>query len=405
MSKLLKQKKYKRPLFKLLKKRAVEAVRYIQVLVGARQTGKTTLALQLSESLKIPTHYASADAPGLKEKVWIEQQWARARWLITGKTRRKKAVLVLDEIQKIPGWSDTIKGLWDEDRRNNTQLVVFILGSSTLLVKKGLSESLAGRFEVIFVPHWSFSEMKAAFCWNLDRYLFFGGYPGAAPIVDNERRWSNYILNSLIEPAISRDVLLMQRVDKPALLRRVFELSCLYSGQILSYQKMLGQLTDAGNTVTLAGYLKLLNTAGMVKGLEKIAMQKFRQRSSSPKLQVYNTALLSSLSGKAFKEAVSDFQFWGQLTESCVGAHLVNGILGSDYNLFYWRHRNREVDFVLKRGEGLLAIEVKSHQKKVSLPGLKEFSKQFPNTEKLLVGGGGIPIEEFLTIPPTEFMR
>jgi len=389
---------YRRPIYRTLLKRISEPRRFIQVLAGPRQTGKTTLARQLMDALDIACHYATADEPALKDLVWIEQQWETIRAKLK-RTGTKKALLVLDEIQKIKGWSETVKRLWDEDTRAGIPVHVVLLGSSSLLVQRGLTESLAGRFELIPITHWSYAEMRDAFGWDVNQFIFHGGYPGAATLIDEPERWRRYIRDSLIEPTISRDILLMQRVDKPALLRRLFELSCLYSGQVLSYQKMLGQLQDAGNTTTLAHYLELLKGAGLVMGLKKYAGQYVRQRASSPKLLVLNTALMTGLSDLTFEEAMGEPEYWGRLVESAIGAALANGIAGTNIELFYWSSRNREVDFVLKRGRVLTAIEVKSGRKKGTLPGIEAFSKEFKVTRKLLVGGGGIDIEEFFLTP------
>ncbi|MBW1981872.1 MAG: ATP-binding protein [Deltaproteobacteria bacterium] len=341
----------------------------------------------------------------MRDRIWIEQQWeiARAK-LESGNPQRQTAILVLDEIQKVPGWSETVKRLWDEDSNENKQLHVVILGSSQLLMQQGLTESLAGRFEIIPVTHWSFTEMRNAFGWDLDRYLFFGGYPGAADLILEQERWRRYIIDSLIETTVSRDVLLMTRVDKPALLRRLFELACIYSGQILSYQKMIGQLQDAGNTTTLAHYLNLLEGAGLVMGLQKYAGQQARRKSSSPKLLVLNTALMSALSGHTFQEAKTKPDFWGRICESSVGATLASGIRRQRLGLFYWSSRNREVDYVLTRGENIVAIEVKSGRKKTSLPGIEAFSREFSVKRKLLVGSGGIPFAEFLDSPVEQWL-
>jgi len=387
---------FKRPVYKVLAQRVSEPRRFIQVLGGPRQTGKTTLARQLLESISMPGHYASADEPVLKDRTWIEQQWEVARARSTSVKRTKKTLLVLDEVQKITGWSETVKRLWDEDSSKKRPLHVVVLGSSPLLVQQGLTESLAGRFEIIPITHWSFSEMRDAFGWNLDSYILHGGYPGAAELVKDFSRWSRYILDSLVETTISRDILLMTRVDKPVLLRRLFELGCVYSGQILSYQKMLGQIQDAGNTTTLAHYLDLFEGAGLLRGLQKYAGQKVRQKSSSPKLQILNTALMTAISHRSFSEAKKDPEFWGRLVESAVGASIANGSKGKDIELFYWSSRNREVDFVISRGNSLTAIEVKSGRRKTSLPGIKAFSREFKVSKKLLIGSQGIPLEEFL---------
>ena len=243
---------------------------------------------------------------------WIEQQWEAAR-LLVAQADRNGAVLVLDEIQKVPDWSEMVKYLWDEDTRLDRPLKVVTLGSAPLLVRRGLGESLSGRFESIPLPHWSFGEMRAAFGWEVEEYVFYGAYPGAASLAGQPDRWVRYMRDSLIEPVLSRDILLLSRVDKPALLRQVFELGCAYSGQILSYNKMLGQLQDAGNTTTIARYLDLLGGAGLVTGLQKYAGAAVRRRASSPKLQVLNTALMTALSGSSLEEARRHPDIWGPL--------------------------------------------------------------------------------------------
>jgi predicted AAA+ superfamily ATPase len=395
---------FQRPICNILLARIHESRRFIQALAGPRQTGKTTLAKQTMEFLDIPNHYASADEPALKDTTWIEQQWEIARTKLRLDASFKKALFVLDEVQKITGWSETVKRLWDEDSANDLPLYVIVLGSSPLLVQHGLTESLAGRFEIIPVTHWSFDEMNSAFGWDVDQYVFYGGYPGASELIQDHQRWSNYIIDSLIETTISRDILLMRRVDKPALLRRLFELGCTYSGHILSYQKMLGQLHDAGNTTTLAHYLNLLEGAGLLAGLPKYAGQKVRQRASSPKLQVLNTALVTAPSQLTLNEAKQNPEFWGRLVESAVGAALANGIRGKGIELFYWASRNKEVDFVLRRAKNLTVIEVKSGRRKTSLPGVEAFSREFRVKRKLLVGTQGIQLKEFLLTPPEQWL-
>ena len=389
---------YQRPQAEILKKRLGESRRFIQVLAGPRQVGKTTLVGQVLKSLKTPHHYASADQPSLRDPLWIQKQWDQAR-LLSGEKKSSGAVLILDEVQKIGDWSEIVKRLWDEDTADRMPLKVVLLGSAPLLIQKGLTESLAGRFETIPITHWSLGEMKKAFGWTLEQYIYYGGYPGSASLIGEPERWTKYLQDSLIETTLSRDVLLLTRVDKPALLRRLFQLGCEYSGQILSYQKMVGQLQDAGNTTTLAHYVELLSKVGMLTGLSKYCGQKVRQRGSIPKWQVLNTALYSASQDLTFDKARKDPTAWGRWVESAVGAHLVNGCLGTDMEIFYWLERNQEVDFVLKRGKELTAIEVKSGLRKTLLPGLEAFSKAFKPKRSLLVGNQGIAIEEFLEKP------
>lgn len=316
-------KEYRRPVFNKILTRIREKRNFIQILTGPRQVGKTTLARQIINDYKSPIHYVSADEPTLRDRSWINQQWDIARLKIT-EVKKSDALLILDEVQKITGWSETVKRLWDEDTINKINLKVILLGSSPLLMQKGLTESLGGRFETIPVTHWSFAEMRDCFNIGLEEYIYFGGYPGAMQLTGDTGRWKQYIMDSLIETTISRDILLMTRVDKPALLRQLFHLGCQYSGQVLSYQKMIGQLYDAGNTTTLAHYLELLNGAGLLSGLNKYSGKAHRKRGSSPKLLVLNTALMSALSSFSYKEAIYDRQYWGRLTETAVGAHLVN---------------------------------------------------------------------------------
>lgn len=387
-----------RPHATMLARRLAEPRRFIQAVAGPRQVGKTTLVQRVVEKSGLQSRFASADEPTLRGHDWIEQQWEAAR-LSAHDARQRGAVLVLDEIQKISGWSETVKRLWDEDTRARRSLKVVVLGSAPLLIARGLTESLAGRFEVLHLPHWTLAEMKAAFGWSLDQYLFYGGYPGAAPLVREHQRWARYVIDALIETTISRDVLLLSRVDKPALLRRLFQLGCSYSGQILSYTKMLGQLHDAGNATTLAHYLDLLAGAGMVTGLQKFAGEAVRQRGSSPKLQVLNTALMTAQSGLTLKEARADREFWGRLTESAVGAHLANAAAAGTCVLFYWRERDKEVDFIARAGRSLTAIEVKSGRTRHAQTGLAVFAEAFKPKRKLLIGGDGIPVEEFLARP------
>lgn len=388
---------FKRHAYSILLKRLKEKRRFIQVVGGPRQVGKTTLVDQVIEALNVPTIYASADEPTLQNHAWIKQQWDLGR---IQANEKKAAILFLDEIQKVPEWSSIIKLLWDEDTRSGIPLKVVLLGSAPLLIQKGLSESLAGRFELIPVTHWSFAEMHEAFGWSLDQYIYFGGYPGAAELIQDEDRWRRYINDSLIETTLSRDILLLNPIHKPALLRQLLKLSCDYSGQILSFNKMLGQLHDAGNTTTLSHYLELLKGVGMVAGIEKFSGNKLiRQRGSSPKLQVFNTALISACANSSFEEAKKNKEYWGRLVESTIGAHLLNNTLTNQIDLYYWREGNNEVDFILQVNKKIIAIEVKSaHRSNVHL-GLQNFSNKFNVNRNLLIGTNALPLEVFLKEP------
>lgn len=371
--------------------------RFIQVLSGPRQTGKTTLAYQAAESCEIPYHYASADSPGIPDLVWIKSAWESARAL-QHNDAQKRVLLILDEIQKIEQWSSAVKAEWDSDTRLKKNIHVVILGSAPLLIQKGLTESLAGRFEIIPVRSWSYTEMKTAFQWNVNQYIYYGGYPGSASLIPESDRWISYIRDSLIETTLSRDILLLSTIHKPALLRRLFQLGCEYSSQILSYQKMLGQLQDVGNTTTLAHYLQLLSGAGMLTGIEKYYGKKIMRRSSSPKLLTLNTALISANNAIPFEVAMTRQEYWGRLVESTVGAHLINHPSLIAQQVYYWREGNNEVDFVVENNDMLFAIEVKSGIKK-SGSGLSAFLKKFPKAHILQIGGNnGISLEEFFAL-------
>ena len=400
--------------------RLSESPSRIIALFGPRQTGKTTVVRQALRQIKHESLYLAVDEPEpstprfpfdtaeatfpvfqQRDTAWLVRNWEEAR---LEAEQSGGFVLVFDEIQKILNWSETVKGLWDADRARECPLHVVILGSAPLLMQRGMSESLAGRYESIPVTHWSFAEMSAAFDFDLAHYLYFGGYPGAVPLVRDQDRWCSYIIGSLIEPNIERDILAMQRVDKPSLLKRLFELGAAYSGQFLSYTKMLGQLHDAGNTTTLARYLDLLSNAGLITGLPKYAVSASRRRASSPKLNVLNTALMTVEAGYTFEDAQTDRTFWGRLVESAVGAHLFNTAT-DNIRLYYWRDGAQEVDFVLQRGPHVIPIEVKSGPNIKPVRGMEEFTRRFNSSRSLLVGEGGIPLQEFLTIPAPDWFE
>jgi predicted AAA+ superfamily ATPase len=371
---------------------------FLQVVYGPRQIGKTTLVSQIINDISIVSHFASADAVLSGQQTWIEQQWETAR-IKLNRSDSAEGLLILDEIQKIENWSEVVKKEWDTDSKNNIPLKVILLGSSRLMLQQGLTESLAGRFENTYLGHWSYSEMKEAFGISEREYVWFGGYPGAAELFYQEERWKKYIRDSLIDTIISKDILMLNRVEKPALMKRLFELGCEYSGQILSYNKMLGQLQDAGNTTTLSHYLHLLDTAGLLGGIEKFSPNLIRQRASSPKFQVHNTAFISALSSYSLDEITAKPDIWGRWVESAIGAHLLNASLSEDFSLKYWRHRNDEIDFVLEKNEKVIGIEVKSGKTQTA-KGMEAFKKEFNPHKILLVGKTGLPWEEFLAVNP-----
>lgn len=384
---------YIRDTYHTIIERMREPRRFLQVIMGPRQVGKSTTVLQALKDLGMPYMYEVADNVPASEGQWIAGRWGAARRTLATGTEGE-LILVFDEIQKIYNWSEVVKKEWDSDTYNEINLKVILLGSSRVMLSKGLSESLCGRFEEIRMGHWSFKEMHEAFGFTLEQFIYFGGYPGAAPLIKNESRWRGYINSAVVDVTINKDILVDSPVSKPALLRQTFELSAAYSGKILSLTKMIGSLKDAGNTVTLAGYLNLLNDSGLVTGLQKYSVDLARRRASIPKHQVFNNALLGIFSGTTFKQAVKDTRLWGHLFESAVGAYILNSAFINRFEVCYWRDGDYEVDFVLKKYGQLVAIEVKSNDAAFS-GGLGEFRKRFAPHDSFIVGRYGTPIEDF----------
>ena len=416
---------FQRSQVQVLQHRLQEVPRFITIIAGPRQVGKTTLVRQAiseikhwfvsvdpsGESSQMPFGLPDAhvqEAEGVpRNAAWLVRTWQAARAQCAAYKRDypyQSFVFVLDEIQKITRWPETVKGLWDADRANNLPMHVVLLGSSPLLIQKGLTESLTGRYELIRATHWSFVEMHRAFDYTLNEYIYFGGYPGSAPLIHDEERWRNYVLVSLVQPSIDTDILQMTRVDKPALLKQLFTLGAIYSGQILALGKVKGQLQDAGNETTLAGYLDLLSNAGLLMGLQKYHVGAARKRASAPKFNVLNTALMTSATPYTFAQAQADRSYWGRLVESTVGAHLCNTAKPNEY-ISYWRESPHEVDFVINDAVRRTAIEVKSGPSIGRQEGLDAFAKQHPGSKRLVVGAGNIDLTEFLSLPLTHWLE
>lgn len=373
--------------------RLQEPRRTIQVVAGPRQVGKTTLVKQVLQQLSTPSRFFNADGVEPDDKDWIAARWEEVRALMHF-NQYQEMVLVIDEVHKINNWSEQVKREWDADTFNDVNIKVVLLGSSRLLLKKGLTESLAGRFEILSMTHWSFQEMQEAFGWDINQYVYFGGYPGSAPYVNNEARWRKYMRESIIAPAIEKDVLQTTYIYKPALMHQLFHLGCAYSGELLSYNKMLGLLQDAGNATTLVNYLEVLGESKLLTGLPKYVKDASRKYRTIPKLQVYNNALLTALTeGVSYEKVFTDPQLWGRWVESAVGCYLLDKADELDCDLFYWREDNEEVDFVLRRADKLLAIEVKSG-KRQSNSGLSTFRQMYNPQHSLVVGGQALPLED-----------
>lgn len=391
---------FERSQLQVLKNRISEPRKFIQVILGPRQVGKTTLVKQFCKQLDTPFIFVSADDVSSTNKTWIEQQWQNARLKL--KTENAATVvLIIDEIQKINQWSDAVKLQWDKDSFEDIDVKVILLGSAKLTIQKGLTESLAGRYEIIAMTHWSYNEMKNAFGLSPEQYVWFGGYPGAISLINDEERWRDYILNALIETTISKDILMLTRIDKPVLLKRLFELGCAYSGQLLSFTKILGQIQDAGNTTTLAHYLNLLDSTGLLCGLEKFSREIVRQRASIPKFQVQNNAFYSVFGGNNFNIAINNPKIWGRHVESAIGTHLINTSKTSNIKTYYWRNGNDEVDFVIEKNNEIIGIEVKTGNKEKA-SGIHNFNKLVKPDKVILISNSGLSWQDFIQINISE---
>lgn len=387
---------YKRAEYHIIKERLEEQRRFIQVVMGPRQVGKSTVVKQVLKDLSLPYQLFSADNVPISNSAWVSNCWAAVRGLLESKGANG-IVLVIDEIQKIANWSEVVKKEWDNDTFNDRNIKVLLLGSSRVLLEKGLSESLAGRFEEIRMSHWNYQEMKECFNFTLNQYLFYGGYPGGASLIQDDERWQQYIQSAIVEATINKDVLMNTPISKPALLRQTFELGASYSGSLLSLNKMMGSLQDAGNTSTLAGYINLLDESGLLCGLHKYSIDTARQKASIPKLQVYNNALMRVYSPLTYEQALFDRKVWGHIFESGIGAYIVNQAFLHRFEVFYWRERDNEVDFILRKKGSVVAIEVKSNAEK-NTRGMDRFKEMFNPKIAFIVGDGGMSAEDFLSM-------
>ena len=393
---------YIRRQYHTLRERIDEPRRFMQILAGPRHVGKTTLVGQVLDKISIPYSLEVADAVDPKDSDWIHRVWESARATMQIRKEQER-LLVIDEVQKIDNWSEVVKREWDEDSRCRLNMKVILLGSSRLLLKRGMTESLAGRFELIRLGHWSLQEMRDAFGVTLDQYIYFGGYPGPAGMIDNEKRWRKYIKDSLVAPAIEKDVIMTSNIYKPALMKQLFELGCGYSAEILSLTKLMGQLQDAGNVTTLAAYLDILGECSLLTGLQKYARDDARKRGSIPKYQVYNNALLTAYKGHSFLADRTDTKLWGRWVESAIGAHILSMAEELEYKVYYWREPSRckdksdkEVDFIIDNDGELTAIEVKSGRRGMN-SGLPAFVEAFHPKRAYIVGTGGVSLEDFLS--------
>ena len=386
---------YQRRHLNILKSRMAEPRRRMQIVMGPRQVGKSTLVGQFTEATSVPFDFFAADSVSHFDTSWIPNKWQQVRMRMDIHSEQEH-ILIIDEVQKIRGWSEQVKKEWDEDSRSHRNLKVILLGSSRLLLQKGLEESLEGRFETIKMGYWDWQEMHEAFGFSMDEYVYFGGFPGLAPDIQDEDRWRNLMEDSIISPILTRDILEIEEIRNPALLRQVFELACIESAKELSLTKMQGTM-NSGTVPTIKNYLDILNKSMIVQPLQNYSPSRVKEKQSVPKMQVFNNAFRNRFGTFSFDEARVDPAEWGRLVESAVGAHLANRAMTDDYELFYWRNeRRQECDYVLRKGQALVAIEVKSGSVDKTV-GFEKFKERFADkvTAAFIVGPHALPLDDF----------
>lgn len=386
---------YQRRHLNILKSRMAEPRRRMQIVMGPRQVGKSTLVGQFTEGVSVPFDFFAADGVNRFDSSWIPNKWQQVRMRMDIHSEQEH-ILIIDEVQKIRGWSEQVKKEWDEDSRSHRNLKVILLGSSRLLLQKGLEESLEGRFDTIKMGYWDWQEMHEAFGFSMDEYVYFGGFPGLAPDIQDEDRWRNLMEDSIISPILTRDILEIEEIRNPALLRQVFELACIESAKELSLTKMQGTM-NSGTVPTIKNYLDILNKSMIVQPLQNYSPSRVKEKQSVPKMQVFNNAFRNRFGTFSFDEARVDPAEWGRLVESAVGAHLANRAMTDDYELFYWRNeRRQECDYVLRKGQALVAIEVKSGSVDKTV-GFEKFKEQFADnvTAAFIVGPHALPLDDF----------
>ena len=396
---------YKRAQLSVLESRMAESRRTIHVVMGPRQVGKSTMIDQFVEHTSDPYSLFSADGVGKTNTDWISEKWyeVRTKMMLYGENEH---ILIIDEIQKIAGWSETVKKEWDQDTRDKRNLKVILLGSSRLLIQKGLEESLEGRYETLKMGYWEWEEMREAFGFTMEQFIYFGGFPGLAPYINDEDRWRKMMEDSIISPILNRDILDIEEIRNPSLLRQVFEIGSMYSSQEISLNKMQG-VVNSGTVPTISSYLRILDETMLVKPLYKYDNSTIKTRNSVPKMQAYNNAFRNSYCQHTFEEAVMNKVEWGRQVESAVGAYLAGRSVFDGFQLLFWRdEKKNECDYVLKKGESLIAIEVKSGHAD-NIEGYLAFKNRFGRNivNSFIVGPEGLPLEDFFKLNIPSFFR
>ena len=302
---------YERQHLSILKSRMAEPRRRMQIIMGPRQVGKSTLVGQYVDGIDTPYDFFAADGVNREDTTWIPARWQEARMKMD-LHGEKERILIIDEVQKIKTWSGQVKKEWDRDTREKRNLKVILLGSSRVLLQKGLDESLEGRFESLKMGYWEWHEMRDAFGFTIQQYIYFGGFPGLAPDIKDEDRWRDLMEGTIIPPILTRDILEIDEIRHPALLRQVFELACIESARELSLTKMRGTM-NSGTVPTIKSYLEALDKTMLVKPLQKYSPSPVKEKNSIPKMQVYNSAFRNRYGTYTFEEAVTDSTEWGPI--------------------------------------------------------------------------------------------
>ena len=389
---------YEKRQLQILKERMAEPRRRIQIVMGPRQVGKSTLVGQFTEATDVPFDLFAADGVNPFDTAWISAHWQQARMRMDINSDAEH-ILIIDEVQKIRDWSEQVKKEWDEDTRTHRNLKVILLGSSRLLIQRGLDESLSGRFETLKLGSWEWSEMRDAFGFTMDEFIYFGGFPGLAADIHDEGRWRNLMEDSIISPVLTRDILEIEEIRNPALLRQVFELACTESAKELSLTKMQGTM-NSGSVPTIKNYLDILGKSMTVQSLQKYSPSPIKEKQSVPKMQVFNSAFRNRYGTFSFEEARTDAAEWGRQVESAVGAHLTNRSVIDDFEVYYWRNdKKQECDYVLRKGQSLVAVEVKSGNTDNS-SGFEKFKELYSAnvTSAFIVGPQALPLEDFFAM-------
>lgn len=366
-----------------LKKRISEpAPSRIQILTGPRQVGKTTLLLDLARSTKIASRYLALDAPEASIPGWWDRQWE----LILQVAGEKKVLLLLDEVQFLPDWTRVVKSAVDQIYRMKIPVHIIATGSSALKVGAGAKETMAGRFERLAICHWAPSDIQKAFRLTpkeaVTRYLRFGGFPGGMNLISDLQRWRAYIRDSIMEPAIGRDLIHAEKIRKPSLFRQVFGICTKYPSEIVSLGKIGGALLEEGTLDTISQYLEILQEAYLVAPIRKFSRKEIRRRASPPKLIPLSNAFLAASGHENLPTHQSDPQAWGRWVETACIAFLIN----SGLTVHYWREEPFEVDVVVENADGEWAIEIKSGAfSGGDLRGLFEFCKKFPSFTPIVI--------------------